>query len=522
MLDEYNTIVIGECPGVDDKALKIDNLMKPKKKKNYIFMDDYVEKLIESISSQYTNPYSKQILGERIKYQFTLEIQGYEQLLYSEVVRQKGDLDSYIQYLYMIKDYNGIKLLCQSSNVKEFEKKYLENNLEKLLNKSFEFFIDKSEDNFLEKNISLISDAINFTATEENLYQAFWYRKICNIEQTIKSNKMDDLSKQKCLESLKTIMNDAEMPPFIKRKCKSIIEEKDIYINDKEIIRLVKEFLSSIDDDGELENFFHKKIKEGKIILYNDDNIKEKKEEVKNKISENLQSKISDFFDGGSLYVPSVDLCFISMKNKIIDVPTIVHEFIHQYRYNKNNHSKYSGEVPNIFFERLCGEYLINNGWDAYKNEIMDDFTGRIINDSVNNCFILKQNMNLLKCKLNKGGISLDDVLSDELAMELNKLEFAAGMPKVDSINNIKARKIWEAKKVIKKNVNNNMESTLENKALYSYAIGTYIASKYLDNEKVIKGMLELTKRTDLKLENIIDNCGNKNTFDTIKVKEER
>lgn len=521
LLYEYNAIAIGECLGADGKVLKIEKLRKPKKDKNYICVDDYVKKLIDSISSQYTNPYSKQILEKRIIYQFAPEIQGYEHLLYSAVIEQKGNLDSYTEYLYMIKDYDGIKLLCQSSDVREFEKKYLFNNLEKLLNKSFDLFIDKSEDNFLVKNISLITEAINFTGTEENFSQALWYNELCNIERKIKRNEMDDLNKQKCFESIKKVMNDAEMPQFIKRKCQSIIEEKNMYINDKEIIRLVKEFLSSIDEDGELENFFEKKIKEGKFILYNDDNIEEKKEEVRNKIPENLQSKISDFFDESSLYVPSVDLCFISMKNKITDVSTIVHEFIHQYRYNKNNHSAYSGEVTSIFFEKLCGEYLINNGWGTYKDEIRDDYTSRIINDCVNNCCELKQYINLLNCKLNKGVISLDDVLSDELAMKLNKLEFEAGMPEVDSVNNIRARKILEAKKVIEKNVKANMESIIKKRALYSYAIGTYIASKYLNNEKVIKGMLELVKRTDVKLENIIGNLDNRNTFDTINVKEE-
>ena len=153
LLDKYDAVVIGECNDVDDKALKIENLIKPKRKKIkniiYIRSDDYVEKMIASISLQYTNPNSKRILEAKKKYPIVFEKLGYESLLYYMIAKQEGNIDNYIEYLYMIKDYNGIKILCQSSDVREFEKKYLEVNLEKVLNRSFELFMDRGENNFL-------------------------------------------------------------------------------------------------------------------------------------------------------------------------------------------------------------------------------------------------------------------------------------------------------------------------------------------------------------------------------------
>ena len=151
----------------------------------------------------------------------------------------------------------------------------------------------------------------------------------------------------------------------------------------------------------------------------------------------------------------------------------------------------------------------------------MDDFVERIINDSINNCCTLKQNINLLKCKLKKKIISIDDVLSDDMAMNLNVLEFKCGKPNVDSVNNIKARKILETKKVIKKNVNSNKEDIIKNRALCSYAIGTYIASKYLDDERVIKGMLELSKKSDFRFEDILKNFDSPNTLNKLEIEEE-
>ena len=352
------------------------------------------------------------------------------------------------------------------------------------------------------------------------------FKRICNIEKAIKSNEIDELTKQKCYETLQNVMNGTESSPFIKRKCKNIIEEKninnDIYISDEKIIQLVKEFLSSIDGNGELLNFFDNKFKEGKVILYKNNNIEEKKKEIKNRIPAELEGKLTDFFDGNSSYMRPIDMCFIASQNKITDVPTIVHECIHQYRNNKDAHNDYLEEVPSIFFERLCGEYLINNGWSAYKDEITDEFVKRITNDSVNNCCELKQNINLLKCKLKKKVISIDDVLSDEMAMNLNVLEFKCGMPNVDSVNNIEARKILEAKKVIKKNVSSNIENIIKNRTLCSYAIGTYIASKYLDDERVIEGMLELSKRSDFRFEDILENFDSQNTLNKLEVEKER
>ena len=229
-------------------------------------------------------------------------------------------------------------------------------------------------------------------------------------------------------------------------------------------------------------------MKEGKINIFNEN---EKQRVIKDltKMLGEDKDKLEKDINTPAYWIYS-DICVIPIVNYITDIPTIIHEFIHQYYRNKKQEERYSAEIPSIFFEKVAMDYLIDNGFQDYESELKDKFSARIDDQYLENDKFLEIAKVTKKKKSKKRNKSNNDV------------------PKSYTIEDIKKDIAL---------LNRTFEEKKEEKEIISYALGTLFAKRYSKDKNVIERMLQFIKNPEYSLQNLIDDIQNKKKNKTIE-----
>ena len=366
-------------------------------------------------------------------------------------------------------------------NSNKFAEEYLDKNLFTILNNTIDLYSDKSCNNFFEKNLDLIFHSTRLTKMNSYL-----------------NDKLTSQYTKKILKDKKAI-NLSE--------CKFYINNKDnIKVDNNKIMELTEQVLNHIDSTGKLTNVFNEKNKANKIILYNVD---EKKKEIK-RISKEQHFKnrkeIKSYINKERCcYNRGIDLCFVPILNRVTDVPSVVHEFIHQYYHNKGKVDNYSAEIPSVYFEKVAIDYLSNNGFEQSKDTLNWCFTSRKIFDSVrHNVSTATRLIEISKVKKEVGEISLENIMDDEYAEKAYSYEknFCEDIKTVDDTKKRFAKTIIKTLSIDGDRINKTFQKDC------SYSLGTLLADKFSNEESIKKKMLKLINEPEYSVQNILDCIG--------------
>ena len=378
-------------------------------------------------------------------------------------------------FLYSSRDWKNLKLFLGLDNEKEFIEKYIDQHLFNTLNWAIELYNDK----FYNNNIDIIYEALTLRKNTE-------LKLIRGINLKMKKMRVTSLEFEVLQSYVKKYIR--EYVNMIDERFRPTKNFKKNKLNKSTIIGLVSQILIYIDPTRELIHFFIKKMKEGKINIFNEN---EKQRVIKDltKMLGEDKDKIEKDINTPRYWIHS-DICVIPIVNYITDIPTIIHEFIHQYYRNKKQEERYSAEIPSIFFEKVAMDYLIDNGFQDYESELKDKFSARIDDQYLENDKFLEIAKVTKKKKSKKRNKSNNDV------------------PKSYTIEDIKKDIAL---------LNRTFEEKKEEKEIISYALGTLFAKRYSKDKNVIERMLQFIKNPEYSLQNLIDDIQNEEKNKTIE-----
>jgi len=408
-----------------------------------------------------------------------------EKKFYIEIIKYNDisfDADS---YLSSIRDWKDLRMLLESKNKNEFLKRYTESNLFTILNKAIELYTDRRDNNFFERNIDYIYEAYNLTKSDLSSGMKKFFDSILFVANNLQGGE----SKEDFIE----LMNEYEK----NEENKETNRENNIEIERERIIKLVNEILNYIDPKQKLTESFLEKVEAGRIIIFNE----KEKDDAIGELEKILgtKDKAEKYVIKSACYLPGYDVCIIPIINRITDVPTIIHEFIHQYHYCTRNVQEYSTEIPSVFFEKVAIDYLVNNGFKQCEDILKNYFFSRKENDALNNETI-GSFIKITKIKHDEGEITLQNVLNDKVAQFHNNLEQL-----VYKGRSVADTKKEYAKSLIKSFANRNREKNDEIVKLCSYSLGTYFAEKYYNDSSVSNEMLKFINTPEYNLQDLID-----------------
>lgn len=500
-----------------ENALNIDVHEKVRKKvfidpntyeKHYYISGIYMDDFLGKVAERFKHPESDRIVKicrDNFFSQDCFTALEKEKYFLQDVINHAGNWISYCMIAIEKKDYEEIFALLSSKNDRDYEEKYINKNVINMLNRSVPLFKDNSCNYFIDKNIDIVAKAFDYSGNykkEGNLY--YQVRLINNILSEMPVSEED-------MDTAKEFIEKIQTDDTISKNLKRIIARKNYTDGNKhkfsndEIIELTKKSLAYIDSTGNLEEYFSSKIKEGRVIFYNDLDKEDVVKKMKNEHPEVPDKLIDEFFSEEASYIKKLDICIIKETGKITEIPAVVHECIHQYYENNKKVDEYSSEIPSVFFEKVCSDFLINNGYSEYKEELEDDFFRRILTDYFNNDLVIDKYIKLIKINKDNKEITLDDLMDDDTAKMLNEYEFEHGVPRVSSVNDIYGRKIERAKNVLKSTINRSFFSYREIRQLISYSLGTYFAVEYSSDKDMHDKILELTRNPDVNIQDVMN-----------------
>lgn len=489
-LGEYDAICIGDVVTEKNNILRIDpnfdkSMFRNEKKLKGWLKDPSIELLDNILDLKYRDKFPgfyMAILKENVKHNPYVSIFGSSQIndLHYNIAVYNEDDRLYLNYLSSLKDMDGLKLLVESKDVRDFLVKYNEKNALKLLNWAVESFTDHTYDDFFLKNLNIIDEAIQYTKHDAQDY----------IDAALKGEEKDIVLPNR--NNLKSC------------------NENNISMSKTDMVLLTKKILDSFDTSGKLGNKFEKNIMEGKIFLF----YPEEKSQAADTLSylwgvkENKNDLVNKPY-----YNSTCDLCVIPLTSNVSDIPIIIHEYIHQYYYNNTKHENpYSLEIPSIFFERESIRYLEENGYRQEANILEKEFEYRKKNDSLNNYAGLRNYVHLNKIKKN-GEITFENCLDDDLEVLLKQQ--IKNNPNVTNKEVVKAKnrivqlKLKEFMLILKEEGMHNVQR------LISYTIGTLIAEKYNESNFIKTGMLELINNPEYSIQDILNGIDKDKKEDT-------
>lgn len=507
-LEEYDGICIGDVECDFKNVLKVENdisNLEWRTASNYKLESRVCDLFGESILLKYSEnkncPKFQDIRPSFYNNSSILKNEKVEKIFYQLITTDGWNINYYDKYLCSIKDWKGLKILLESNDYNEFKEKYIDENLFTMLNKAIEIYTDRSEDNFFEKNIDVISKAVDLTKVNLREFSEKYMERVSFVVNNINKEKNK-------MEEVERLLKEYDS--------KELNKENNIEIDNNKIIELVDEILNNIDSTENLSKYFKEKIDLGKMIIYN--------ENEKNKTFENLEKifksrdKAENSMNKDAHYVVDDDICIIPINNHITDVPKVIHEFIHQYNFNRKSVTYYPEEIPSVYFEKVAINYLINNGFEQYADILENGFTKRKENDASNNVLVINRFVDITKTKKDDGLITMQNILSDDTAKKINFIEHNLYEEKRSIVDT----KREYAKSVIRSFANRSGKLNRDIRTFCSYSLGTYFADKYSDDEKMKKRMYELINNPEYTLQNLIDDSKkqekeNKN----IKIKQE-
>lgn len=412
-----------------------------------------------------------------------------EENFYRSIIK-KSEVSNYDSYLCSIRDWKGLRMLFESKDVKDFIERYTESNLFTILNKAIELYTDRSYNNFFEKNIDLIYESYNLTKSDFNS----GIKKFLDSVLFVANNLQGGESKEDFLK----LLDEHEKNEENKERNRT----NNIEIERERIIKLVNEVLNYIDPEQNLRGVFLEKVESGRIIMFNE----QEKDDAIEKLEKIMRTKEKSekYVIKSACYLPGYDVCIIPITNRITDVPTIIHEFIHQYHHCTKKVQEYSTEIPSVFFEKVAIDYLVDNGFKQCEDILQNSFFSRKENDAFNNETI-SSFIKMTKIKHDEGEITLQNVLTDKAAQFQNKLEQLV----------YKGRSITDTKKECAKNLINSFANRSREKddeivKVCSYSLGTYFAEKYCNDSSVSKEMLKLINDPEYSLQDLISSVEKK------------
>lgn len=412
VLDKDDVISIGKNHAPTNKSIVIEyrsgmTFVDPKtgiKYSNFRYDD-----IFEKVSEKYQHPQAKRIFRA---YRDTVITNSFSSALHFDterekefidnIVNSKGNWESYREYFCDSKNYEGLRMLMSSINDREFEKQYINQNIIELLNIVLELYKDTSCNNFIDKNIDIILKAKQMFKNQSK--ECMQYYEIMATRAKFEQSIYTDEQKEKIIANAKKTLSTVELNPAIKRELEKLIgieNNKELNLSKFEIIELVQKVLGNIDRSGKMNNLFNKKLKEGKIVIYSDFDRKDAMNLYKKFNPDLPESSYKGYFSKDSCYNSELDTCFIHTKNDIYTIPTIIHEFIHQYYTNNGQVNEFSIEIPSIFYEKLCIDILINNGYSDYKEDLENEFNIRVYDDFCNNSLVEDKYMDLKEKRKN-------------------------------------------------------------------------------------------------------------------------
>ncbi len=376
------------------------------------------------------------------------------------------------EFLYRNRDWKNLKLFLGLDNEKEFIDRYIEQHSTDIINWASELY----NDGFYNKNINIIYEALTLEQnTAAIAIMGFYMQMIINGITSFDSESIQSYAEEFASEYIK-IYEERFSPT------KNFANNK---LSRSKIIGLVSQILIYIDPTEELNQFFIKKMNEGKIKIYSKDQKQRAAEELKKKFGIN-KDRLEKEMDH-PCYLVDLDICVIPIVNYITDIPTIIHEFIHQYYENRKKQERYSSEFPSVFFENVSIDYLINNGFEQYERELMDSFSARIH----------------LQYWKNQTTLEKAEITKKKYSDKSNN-----GVPKSKTIEDIKKEIAL---------LSRTFDEKKDEEETISYALGTLFAKRYSNNKNIIERMLQFIKDPDYSLQKLIDDIQNEEKNKTIE-----
>lgn len=495
-LSDYDGICIGNTRSDLKKPLVIDDTKRtfiiqrpspyhPKSKEYKRFKREQEKETFRIRSIELFESAISQTLKRKLSFDNMRKYYGNSDIRAS-FENDRNEKDFYIQllnndiyspiFLYGIRDWENLKLFLELDNKKEFIDRYIEQHLTDILN----WAIDIYNDDFYKNNIEIIYEALTLEQNTALIaIMGFYIKMIKNGITSFAPESIQSYADEHADEYANEYIN--------------IFEEKfsptKNFENNKlgilTIIGLVSQILIDIDPTEELNQYFTKKMKEGKIRIY----YKDQKHRVAEELAEMLgisKDRLEEEMDRPG-YLVDFDVCVIPIVNYIIDIPTIIHEFIHQYCGKQKKKERYSSEIPSVFFQSVSMNYLINNGFEQYERELMDSFSARIHLQYWKNKKILE------KAKVTKMKYS-------------NKSNNC--VPKIETIEDIKKDIAL---------LNRTFSEKKDDEETISYALGTLFAKRYSNNKNVIERMLQFIKDPEYSLQSLMDDIQNEEKNKTIE-----
>ncbi|MBE6147912.1 MAG: hypothetical protein E7167_00155 [Firmicutes bacterium] len=234
----------------------------------------------------------------------------------------------------------------------------------------------------------------------------------------------------------------------------------------EEAISYVREFLLKIDSSRGLLDMFDQNILNGSLIIFNPN----EKDPVTRYIHENYHP---EYNTDSAFVTPFHKFACIPLQNNILDIYTIVHEFIHFFtlyaRYDSvdlkayKSQEKFLNEFASIYFEKLVKEFLLEKG---YSMEAINAHTVLRYLDSINIINEIKPVIDKYLLKRKKGPIIPSD-FTDQADYENNE--------SCDSLIKI----LLKAEKLLDKNL--------------GYPLGIYLSSLLNSDKETIEMVLAST-----------------------------
>lgn len=276
--------------------------------------------------------------------------------------------------------------------------------------------------------------------------------------------------------------------------------KEKLKLSRNEIINLVVEFLSKIDETGTLRNEFITNVDNGKIVLW-DQTVAEERIKMATEIKRFGSNQIDEpaclyiYDDNGYLTDIMVN---VPLTYTLEDVWTIIHEYFH-FHSNINGCKIFCNrlvtETPSIYFEKLARDFLIGKGYDI--KDINVNF--RIV-DSLSNISLVLPIINYISNFMQNGFISIDMI--DEMIRNgkntiiLDGVE--KGLSQEDINNELKRQGLFGDIVEIRKNILLNMTCLLlrQKRSIFTltpYLLGTIITNNAIENNLPIEDMINLS-----------------------------
>ncbi|MBR1654480.1 MAG: hypothetical protein IJ690_06010 [Clostridia bacterium] len=482
-LEKYDAISIGDVESEYGSILKYESYGANDKKLNDVQLQNIITEWLDTtISSAYSNRFPNWPVW-RIKDEYNgkgtsfIPIFGnisQEDEFYYNILNNTESDTTFFSYLCKTKDLKGLEMLIKSNNNMDFMNDYAEENVFKLLNWAVPFYTDHSYDKFFEKYYLLI-----YIATKYSMSKGLEYAD--SIAKSIDASNKEEQDK---------ILKDMEF--------KYLYDDNNVQISNEKTIELVEEILSSFDTSGKLVACFKEKMQSGKFIMYKKEdkqllnekfNIYFEKDDAKERLASDSPYYDSEF-----------DVSIIPIFNRLSDIPTIVHEFIHQYDYNHSKSgvkNKYSSEIASIYYEKLAINYLISHGFSQSSEVLNDFFDSRLRNDAVNNFSFLDSYVSIYTIKKQHGEITMENVCDDTTASVISRN--SSKFKGVDTVKREFAKMYLYKYKTRTREINDKIIK------LCSYSLGTLFAEKYCNNDAMKEKMFELIDSPSYSIEQLID-----------------